>query len=182
MKQDIIGHKKTTARLKTKRAVLFMLTAILLVGCATQQQRAEQKARTQAAVREAVTKRHWHIDVTTMNTMRYGSRTVTPDFFLELHGDTLRSYLPYLGQVHQAPMLSPSQGLNFEVPLLNYQESRPKSYLSLMEMDVKTQEDSYHYRVELYDTGLAYIQVLSQNRDLISFDGNFDETYNAESE
>lgn len=159
---------------KSCRFTLFLLAA-LLVGCASQQQRAEEKARMQQVVGEAVAARQWRIDITSMNAMRYGARTVTPDFFLELRGDTLRSYLPYLGQVHRAPVLSPSQGLNFDAPLLGYRESRPKAHLSLVEIDVKTQEDLYRYRVEIYDTGSAYIHVQSQHRDPISFDGYFAE-------
>ena len=88
---------------KSCRFTLFLLAA-LLVGCASQQQRAEEKARMQQVVGEAVAARQWRIDITSMNAMRYGARTVTPDFFLELRGDTLRSYLPYLGQVHRAPV------------------------------------------------------------------------------
>lgn len=159
---------------KSCRFTLFLLAA-LLVGCASQQQRAEEKARMQRVVVEAVAARQWRIDITSMNAMRYGARTVTPDFFLELRGDTLRSYLPYLGQVHRAPVLSPSQGLNFDAPLLDYRESHPKAHLSLVEIDVKTQEDLYRYRVEIYDTGSAYIHVQSQHRDPISFDGYFAE-------
>ena len=106
-----------------------------------------------------------------MSTLRYGSRTVTPDFYLELRGDTLQSYLPYLGQAHQAPMVSPLQGLNFKAPIIKYEERKPRAHLSQIDIDVKTQEDTYHYHVELYDTGQAYIQVRSQHRDPISFDG-----------
>ncbi len=65
------------------------------------------------AVLGAIADKHWHIDITSMNTMRYGSKMVSTDFFLELRGDTLRSYLPYLGQVQSAPSLSPTIGLNF---------------------------------------------------------------------
>lgn len=158
-----------------QRKVLLWLLAVLLIGCASQQQRAEEKARMQRAVTEAVAERRWHVDITSMNAMRYGSKMVTPDFFLELRGDTLRSYLPYLGQVHRAPMITPEQGLNFEAPLINYRESRPKAHLWLMEMDVKTKEDLYRYRIEMYDTGNTYIHVQSQNRDAISFDGHFAE-------
>ena len=158
-----------------RKCLLLWIVAALLAGCATQQQRAEEKARMQKAVTDAVATRHWRVGITSMNAMRYGSQTVTPDFFLELRGDTLRSYLPYLGQAHRAPMMSPEQGLNFEAPLLKYQESKPKAHLSLIEIDVKTQEDLYRYRIEMYDTGSAYIHVQSQNRDAISFDGYFDE-------
>ena len=149
-----------------------MLTLLLFVGCATQQERAEQRAKMKQAVEEAVAHRQLHIDINSMNTLRYGARTVTSSFFLELRGDTLRSYLPYLGQAHRAPMTSPSIGLNFDAPILQLKESHSKVNLSRLEIDVKNQEDSYHYIIELFDTGNAYIHVSSQHRDPISFDGN----------
>ena len=131
-----------------------------------------KKERKQMAVLGAITKKRWHIDINSMNTMRYGSRMVTSDFYLELRGDTLRSYLPYLGDA-QMPTMSPSIGLNFEEPVLTYKESKPKKYTQI-DIDVKTREDSYHYVVEIYDNGQAYIRVRSMNRDPISFDGTLE--------
>ena len=151
--------------------VSIVLAALAFIGCATQQERAAQRELVKKAVAEGVAKRQLHIDITSMNTMRYGSRVVTPDFFLELRGDTLRSYLPYLGQAYQAPMASPPKGLNFETRMRAVKESHPKAHLTRMEIDVKTNEDTYWYVVEVYDTGKAYIHVRSQNRDPISFDG-----------
>ena len=131
-----------------------------------------KKERRQMAVLGAIDMKRWHIDITTMNTMRYGSRTVTPDFYLELRGDTLRSYLPYLGQV-QVSQLSPSIGLNFEEPVQQYKESKPKSNkYTQIDIDVKTREDSYHYVINIYDSGEATIRVRSLNRDPVSFDGS----------
>lgn len=163
--QSLMMSKITTS------LVVLLITAVLL-ACATQQQKAERTARTQETVAEAIAKKQWHIDITSMNTLRYGARTVTPDFYLELHGDTLRSYLPYLGQVHQAPMLSPSQGLNFEAPVSNYQERRPKAHRLQIDFDVRTQEDSYHFTVEVYPTGKSSIHVRPLHRDPVSFDGD----------
>ena len=121
---------------------------------------------------DAIAAKQWRIDIRSMNTMRYGSRMVTPDFYLELRGDTLHSYLPYLGQARVSPTLSPSIGLNFEAPVLNYKVSKPKSNkYTQLDMDVRTKEDTYHYVVELYDSGEAYIRVRSLNRDPIGFDG-----------
>ena len=133
-----------------------------------------KKERKQMAVLGAITAKRWHIDINTMNTMRYGSRTVTPDFFLELRGDTLRSYLPYLGQA-QVSQYSPAIGLNFEEPVRQYKESKPKSNkFTQLDIDVKTREDSYHYVIELYDSGEATIRVRSQYRDPVSFDGTLE--------
>lgn len=136
-----------------------------------------KKERQQMAVLGAIGDKRWHIDITSMNTMRYGSRTVTSDFFLELRGDTLRSYLPYLGQAHASPSLSPTIGLNFEERVRQYQESRPKDKYTQLDIDVKTKEDTYHYVIEIYDSGEAYIRVRSLNRDPISFDGTLEIQY-----
>ena len=120
----------------------------------------------------AIAERHWRIDINTMNTMRYGSRTVTPDFYLELRGDTLRSYLPYLGQAQVSTTLAPAIGLNFEEVVMRYWLNKPKSkkYVQLY-IDARTREDTYHFVIDVYDDGKAFIRVRSQNRDPISFDG-----------
>ena len=131
-----------------------------------------KKERKQVAVLGAIATKRWHIDISSMNTMRYGSRAVTSDFYLELRGDTLRSYLPYLGDAHM-PTMSPSIGLNFEEPVLTYKESKPKKFTQI-DIDVRTREDSYHYVIEMYDNGQAYIRVRSMNRDPISFDGTLE--------
>ena len=133
-----------------------------------------EKERKQLAVLDAIADKQWHIDITLMNTMRYGSRSVTPDYFLELRGDTLRSYLPYLGQAQVSSSLSPTMGLNFEAPVKQYKESSPKGKYTQIDIDVKTREDSYHYVIDIYDSGEAYIRVRSLNRDPISFDGSLE--------
>jgi len=154
-----------------KRQVFLGIMALVLVGCASQQERAERQAQTRVAVEQAVTSRQLHIDIHSMSAMRYGSRTVTPDFFLELRGDTLRSYLPYLGQAHTSPTVSSSIGLNFKAPIKNFSERKLKAGKTQWELDVKTQEDAHHFIIEVFDTGQAFISVRSQNRDPISFDG-----------
>ena len=124
------------------------------------------------SVADAIAERHWRIDINTMNTMRYGSRTVTPDFYLELRGDTLRSYLPYLGQAQVSTTLAPAIGLNFEEVVMRYWLNKPKSkkYVQLY-IDARTREDTYHFVIDVYDDGKAFIRVRSQNSDPISFDG-----------
>ena len=157
--------------MKRKGSIIGIMALLMIVGCATQQERAEQRAQMRQVVNQAVSSRLLHIDIRSMNTLRYGSKMVTPDFFLELRGDTLRSYLPYLGQVHQSPIVSPSIGLNFEEPILKYSENHPKSSKTQLMVDVKTREDIYHYLIDVYDTGEAHISVRSLYRDPISYDG-----------
>lgn len=157
-----------------KKFLSFIIATILLTGCVSLQKREEQKELMRKAVSEALKKRQMYIDVRTMHPMRYTSKTITSNYSLEVRGDTVRSYLPYIGVAHQAPMSSNPQVLNFVERILSYKESHPKANLTRIEMSLKTSEDNYEYIVELYDTGEAYIDVRPQNSDLISFDGELD--------
>ncbi len=148
----------------------FMLAAM---GCASSRSSAERAVETQMAVWEALANRHLRINVRQMHPTRYSSRTLSYGFFLELKGDKLESYLPYMGQVYQASAIS-NEGLNFEAPIISYRETRPKKNLTRIELEVRTKEDFYHYLLEIYDNGTAYIRVRGQNRDSISFDGDCD--------
>lgn len=155
-----------------KHSFPLFMTMLVCFSCATQQERAERRELMKKAVTEAVATKRMHIDITSMSTLRYGSRMVAPDFYLELLGDSIRSYLPYMGQAYQAPIASPSQGLNFDAHIQSLRESHPKKDLSRLEIGVKTTEDTYLYTIELYDSGKAFIHVQSMHRDPISFDGD----------
>ncbi|MBQ9356502.1 MAG: DUF4251 domain-containing protein [Prevotella sp.] len=152
--------------------VTLLLLALQFTSCATQQERAERRARTRQAVEQAVAQRRLKIEVSSMSTLRYGSRMVTPDFYLELRGDTLVSYLPYLGQARQAPMASPSEGLNFTAEIGSLQETRLKHDVVRLDVMVRTREDIYGYAIEVSPSGMASISVQSQHRDPISFSGH----------
>ncbi|MBR0432598.1 MAG: DUF4251 domain-containing protein [Bacteroidaceae bacterium] len=145
---------------------------LTLLSCASQQQRAERRARTQQAVAEALAARQLNISITSMSSARYGTRTVSFGFNLEVKGDTLVSYLPYVGRVYRSSVLSTPIGLNFEAPILAFQESRPKGNRTRLDLRVKTIEDVYDYVIEVYDSGKATIFVRGQYRDAISFDGD----------
>ena len=128
---------------------IFSIAIIVFMGCATQQEKAERRELMRKAVTEAVAKKEMRIEIISMNAMRYGNRNVSADFFLELHGDSVRSYLPYLGVARQAPMMSPGIGLNFDTRAISIKESHPKADLSRLEIDLRTSEDRYLYAVEL---------------------------------
>ncbi|MCR4914390.1 MAG: DUF4251 domain-containing protein, partial [Prevotella sp.] len=106
-----------------------------------------------------------------MQTQRYGNHRVTSDFCLKLRGDTLESYLPFFGQAYSLPYGSPSQGLNFTSPIYGFRQSTTSNGATCMEMDVRSKEDRFYYRVDIYPNGKAYIFVRPQERDFVSFDG-----------
>ncbi len=170
-----IRKKRINNRWNWASLVMSLVILVCLpMGCASSQGRLERLTKTQAAVAESLANRHLRIRVNAMNPARYASRVVSYGFYLELKGDTLESYLPYMGRVYQSAAFSTSEGLNFEAPVLGYQETRPKKDMSRIELQVKTRDDVYDYILDVYDTGQALIRVRAQNRDGISFDGDCD--------
>ena len=159
---------------KPFKPVLFLIIVMLFVGCASSEQRAMYKAMTQKAVAEGLAQRHLLINISSMTSARYGTRMVSGGFSLEIKGDTLVSYLPYIGQVYQGMVYPTPQGLNFEAPILAYNQGRQDRGLTRIVLETKTQEDLYRYVIDVYDTGKAYIRVRGQLRDPISFDGDVD--------
>jgi hypothetical protein len=49
--------------------------------------------------------------------------------------------------------------------------AKPTSNRLVIEFDVNNQEDFYHYRIDLFTNGKAVIDVIAQDHDAISFDG-----------
>ncbi len=160
-----------------KRSIKLLFTGVLaallmtMVGCSTLEERQERQRVTHQLVEQAISQRRMTIEVDHMQTQRYGNHRVTSDFCLKLRGDTLESYLPFFGQAYSLPYGSPSQGLNFTSPIYGFRQSTTNNGATCMEMDVRSNEDRFYYRVDIYPNGKAYIFVRPQERDFVSFDG-----------
>ena len=155
-----------------RKASFALLAVLLLSSCLSQQQRAEQRQLTAQRVEQAVSSRHLKIEINSMQTLRYGTHPATSDFYLELIGDSLVSYLPFVGRAYGATAYgSPSQGLNFNSSITNFQQTPLKEDGVRMEMEVVSKEDHFFYRIDVYPNGKAYIYVRPQSRDAMNFDG-----------
>ena len=153
-----------------RRTIYFLLLfSLLFASCATTQQQREERQR---LVEQAINTRQFKIVVHSMQTQRYGTKRVTSDFDLTIKGDTMVSYLPYMGQVYGiVPYGGPSEGLNFTSPIRNFRQSILKHNAVCMEMNVASKEDEYYYRIDIYPNGRAYIYVRARERDTVHFDG-----------
>lgn len=158
-------------------AVLYAVLAfvVLFTGCATPADRAVEQTERTGKVAAALGDRHYKIVVTMMNPLRGGSRQVSPEFFLEVKGDTLVSYLPYFGRAYQVPY-GGGKGLNFTEVIKDYETQVMKKGRTQVTMKVKNEEDTYLFRVDVYDNGEAHIALQPQQRERISYSGEIDFT------
>ncbi len=161
--------------MKKALGILLLTAAMGIAACGSLKNGERQTTVPQTAppspLAQSADDTHWHIDITTMNTLRYGSRMVTPDFFLEMRGDTLVSYLPYLGQAQRSSYGDTEGVLNFQQTVKDLKITKPKKHYTRLEMRISKISETLRYIVELEETGRATIRVYSNDRDAISFDG-----------
>ena len=153
--------------------VMALTALVMLVGCATAEERAARAAEQAKAVKAALQERNYQIAINRMYPSRGASKTVSYGYSVVVRNDSLISYLPYFGRAYNVPY-GGGNALDFSAPIRNYQESQPKSGLRHIEIDVKNNEDTYLYTLDIFDNGSTDINVRSRQREPISFSGEME--------
>ncbi len=150
--------------------ICLMLVAFVtsIVGCSslTPAEKAERIRQVKAALDD----RRYTIDVKEMYPMRGPSRNIARDWSIEVRGDTLVSYLPYIGRAFSAPFGQP-KGLNFTALISKYHDQPAPKGLRIITMTADSGEDVINYRLEVFDNGQASIDVQPRNLEGIAFSG-----------
>lgn len=152
--------------------IATLLMAIMLSACGSTNglTKAEQQAQVTRQVQEALDTRHYTIAVDWMKPLGGFARHVSSNYELKINGDDIDCYLPYVGEAYHLPY-GGGKGLNFKGKINNYSIAYPTSNRSHIEFTVINDEDSYLYRIDVFNNGKAYIDIVARDRDAISFDG-----------
>lgn len=156
------------------RKVLFliMVAMVMVTSCGTSDglTKAEREALITRQVQEGLDTRHYTIAVDWMRPLGLRPRHVTSNYELKVNGDEVDSYLPYIGEARHLPY-GGGKALNFNGTIEHYSITYPTSNRSHIEFTVTNVEDSYLFRIDVFNNGKAYIDVIARERDAISFDG-----------
>ncbi len=146
---------------------------MILVSCSTltPAEREAKKAERVKYVTNALNKRHYKIDIKMMYPRRSGGTNVSSNWSLEVKGDTLVSYLPYVGVSHEA-IYGSSKGLNFSAPIKTYKDSGFKNGKRNIHLTTNNEEDDLIYHLEVMDNGSSSIDVTFGRKDGISYSGD----------
>lgn len=152
--------------------VLVVLAACLLQACGTASglSKAEQQAAVARQVQENLDERQFTIAVDWMKPLGGMPRHVSSNYELKVNGDEVDSYLPYVGEAYRLPY-GGGKGLNFKGTINNYTISYPTSNRALIEFSVTNDEDTYYFRIDVFNNGKSIIDIIARDRDAISFDG-----------
>jgi hypothetical protein len=99
------------------------------------------------------------------------SRTLTSDYDLRVSPDTLISNLPYYGRAYSVPYGSSDGGFNFTSTKFEYFATQGKKKGWDISIKPKDVNDFREFSLSISDSGYGTLQVFTNNRQPISFNG-----------
>ena len=105
-----------------------------------------------------------------MYPQRGRSRHVGREYTVEMKGDKVRSYLPYMG-VAQSASYSGMNILDFEEEYINYKYKEGKKGDILVSFRVQNGNESMEYSITFYSNGKVNMHIRPMRRDPVTFTG-----------
>ena len=145
---------------------------MLLQACGTTDglTKAEREAAVTRQVQEGLDTRHYTIAVDWMKPLGGMSRHVNSNYELNVSGDQIDCYLPYVGEAYRLPY-GGGKGLNFKGTIEDYSIVYLTSNRSHIEFTVNNGEDIFYFRIDVFNNGQSIIDIIARDRDAISFAG-----------
>ena len=160
-----------------KQFMLMIVAALLMVACATPQERAARQAENLKMVKAAVGNQQYRINITSMTPMR-GTTTNVMGRWLKIDGNTVDCSLPYIGRDDIPHMKTRAEvrmdsKLEFNAEVENYLlKLEPKKKRGIVTFSTRYGGDEYQFNIDVDNTGRARIRVTPEDRDFIDYEGN----------
>ena len=160
-----------------KQFMLMMIAALLMVACATPEERAARQAENLKMVKAAVGSQQYRINITSMRPMR-GTTTNVMGRWLKIDGNTVDCSLPYIGRNDIPHMKTRAEvrmdsKLEFNAEVQNYLlKLEAKKKRGIVTFSTRYGGDEYQFNITVDNTGRAFIRVTPENRDFIEYEGN----------
>jgi len=165
----------------TKLAII----SALILSCfqtvlAQKTSRAEREAAKIAKVKALLDARNYVFQADYVIPQRGNSKSLTFGYDMVVSKDTLQTYLPYYGQVTLAPTDASDGGIKLNTTNFSYEAKASKKggyeiTIKLKDNFNQGSKDVRYMRLNVSATGYASLQVISNNRDPISFNGTIED-------
>lgn len=160
-----------------KQFMLMIVAALLMVACATPEERAARQAENLKMVKAAVGSQQYKINVSSMKPMR-GTYTTVMGRWLKIDGNTVDCSLPYVGRDDIPHMKTRGEirmdsKLEFKAEAQNYNlQYLPKKKCGIITFTTNYAGDDYQFSINVDNTGRAKIRVTPEGRDYIDYEGD----------
>ena len=157
----------------SKNLFAIILTAISVVACGAAGKVSNQStedSENAKLIGQVLDSRSYKIDVSWVSPLRGPGNALTGSYSVTVDGETLDSYLPYIGDASYIPY-GGGKGLIFKEDIDKYEDAGWEKESRTITISISNEEDSYVYKLTVFDNGRADISVNCRNRDSISFSG-----------
>lgn len=162
-----------------KNILVLLLLAFISIGIANAQStRKERKAAHVDEIKQIVDDQNYVFKANYVNPMRGAGRALTSDYDLVVSKDTVKAFLPYFGRAYTAPYNPTEGGIKFTNTHFTYTSTAGKKggwniiiKPTGKDKNISDWRDVQTMRLDISPDGYASLQVISSNRDAISFNG-----------
>lgn len=155
-------------RRRYKRSLAFLVMIIAVCSMAHAQQK-------ETVIKNKIQARSYVFMVQSVSPMRGSMRQLTPEYDLRVSPDSIISWLPYFGRAYSAPINSSEGGIKFTSTSFTYTViNRNKGGWGIT-IKPKDATDVNQLFLTVFPNGSASLQVISNNRDPITFSGYISE-------
>ena len=122
-------------------------------------------------VKESVENQHYIFVAQTALPLQGRVRQLTTDYTLKVSKDTVIADLPYFGRAYSAPIGTSGGGIQFTSTKFEYTSTERKKGGWNISIKPKDSQDVRELSLSISENGYASLQVISNNRQAISFNG-----------
>lgn len=156
-----------------KLLLLNFLISVLFWGCSASNSATKPAAE---EINNMINSHQFTFVAERMNPLRGSTRPLTSNYDVVVKRDTLHSFLPYFGRAFQAP-IDPTKGpLSFESYNFSYNVTLKDKDEWQVYINPKDNSDVQQFYFQIFGNGTATLNVVSTNRDPISFYGHVQKT------
>ncbi|MBS1917657.1 MAG: DUF4251 domain-containing protein [Bacteroidetes bacterium] len=150
---------------------LSLLSFMCIHTASAQDDKQSKEQKIEAAIKEKVESKRYAFIAQTAIPMGMRIRQLTSDYELKVSNDTLEAYLPYFGRAYTATIGSSDDGINFKTTDFTYTSTSRKKGGWNITIVPKKSGDTRQLILSITSTGYASLQVNSNNKQTISFNG-----------
>ena len=150
------------------KKIFPMLAGIVVSASALQ---AQDKKDKETTIKNIVEARKYVFSAESAQPSSGRLRQLTYGYQLEVNGDTVKADLPYFGRAYSAPVDASDGGIHFTTYDFDYTTTPGKKGGWRVLIKPKGNVDARQLDLDISSNGRTYLQVISNNRQPISFTG-----------
>lgn len=163
--------KKRYFKSSIRAAFVIIFLSLFLMRCSSSK---KAVALNEGDVKNIIDSSRFTFVAERMNPMRGPSRILSSYYDVEVKKDTLSSFLPFFGRSYQAPLDPSKSPLAFHSYNFTYkteQKNKDQCQVIINPMD---RQEIQELLFTIFNNGSATLNVVSTNRDAISFYGHIE--------